>query len=58
MNAQPLLILFCGPNGAGKSTLRRMTLADFDGIPFINADVIALAEFGKGAGLREGLRGC
>jgi len=42
---QPLLIVFCGPNGAGKSTLRRITLAETS-IPFVNADDIALAEFG------------
>ena len=48
MNAsKPLLIAFCGPNGAGKSTLRQLTLAELTGIPFINADEIAVAVFGK-----------
>lgn len=41
----PLLVVFCGPNGAGKSTLRRIALADLS-IPFVNADDIAIAEFG------------
>ncbi len=44
---QPLLVCFCGPNGAGKSTLRRVTLGNLP-IPFINADEIAVAEFGAG----------
>lgn len=46
---QPLLIIFCGPNGAGKSTLRKLTLAEFEDIPFANADEIALAVFGPDA---------
>lgn len=41
----PLLVVFCGPNGAGKSTFRRITLENVP-IPFVNADEIALHEFG------------
>lgn len=43
---QPLLIVFCGLNGAGKSTFRRIVLEDI-AIPFVNADEIALQEFGS-----------
>ncbi len=42
----PLLIVFCGPNGAGKSTFRRIALENI-AIPFVNADEIALHEFGS-----------
>jgi predicted ABC-type ATPase len=42
---QPLLIVFCGPNGAGKSTFRQIALEGLP-IPFVNADEIALREFG------------
>lgn len=45
-NTQPFLIVFCGPNGAGKSTLRRIAFADIP-LPFVNADEIALKEFGE-----------
>ena len=48
---QPILVAFCGPNGAGKSTLRRITLAE-DGIPFVNADKIAVQQFGEHAAER------
>jgi len=43
--SQPLLIVFCGPNGGGKSTFRRIALENIL-IPFVNADEIALHEFG------------
>lgn len=42
----PLLILLAGPNGAGKSTFHDLHLANH-GIPFINADRIALETFGN-----------
>ena len=42
----PLLILLAGPNGAGKSTFYDLHLARH-GIPFINADRIALETFGN-----------
>ena len=42
----PLLILLAGPNGAGKSTFFDLHLARY-GIPFINADRIALETFGN-----------
>lgn len=41
----PILIVICGPNGAGKSTFRRIALEKIP-IPFVNADEIALHEFG------------
>ncbi len=40
-NRRPLLITIAGPNGAGKSTFFRTILAR-TGLPFVNADVIAL----------------
>jgi predicted ABC-type ATPase len=43
---KPLLILLAGPNGAGKSTFHDLHLASH-GIPFINADRIALETFGN-----------
>ena len=43
---QPLLIVICGPNGAGKSTFRRIAMAGI-AIPFVNADEIAVDEFGR-----------
>lgn len=42
----PLLILLAGPNGAGKSTFYDLHLARH-GIPFINADRIALETCGN-----------
>ncbi len=44
---RPLLLALAGPNGAGKSTFYQTQLA-YTGLPFINADVIAL-ETGIGA---------
>ncbi|MFC8181788.1 zeta toxin family protein [Rhodococcus sp. NPDC057297] len=38
----PLLHLLAGPNGAGKSTYARDVLIPVTGLPFINADEIAL----------------
>jgi predicted ABC-type ATPase len=43
----PNLVAIAGPNGAGKSTFYQANLSSF-GLPFINADVLAL-EFGLGA---------
>ncbi len=45
---RPLLIAFCGPNGAGKTTLRARTLGHLP-LPFVNADLIAIREFGETA---------
>jgi predicted ABC-type ATPase len=44
---RPVLLALAGPNGAGKSTFYQTQLA-YTGLPFINADVIAL-ETGIGA---------
>ena len=43
--AQPLLIVLAGPNGAGKSTFYEQYLAAL-GLPFVNADRIAIEQFG------------
>lgn len=62
---QPLLLVIGGPNGAGKTTLRQTVLGDLP-FPFVNADEIAVAEFGperagaksyEAAGIAERLRG-
>ena len=45
---QPFLLAFAGPNGAGKSTLRGQTAAA-TGVPFVNADDIAVWLFGEQA---------
>ena len=44
-SAQPLLIVLAGPNGAGKSTFYEQYLAA-RGLPFVNADRIAVEQFG------------
>jgi predicted ABC-type ATPase len=44
----PLLVVLAGPNGAGKSTFYIRYLAE-TGYPFLNADRIALEEFGPEA---------
>lgn len=41
LDARPILLAIAGPNGAGKSTFYQTQLA-YTGLPFINADVIAL----------------
>jgi predicted ABC-type ATPase len=44
------LDLIAGPNGAGKTTLyERVIHAGRPGLPFVNADTIALARFGEAA---------
>lgn len=45
MPTSPLLVILAGPNGAGKSTFFERHLADL-GLPFVNADRIALELFG------------
>ena len=45
MTAQPLLLVLAGPNGAGKSTFYERYLARCS-LPFVNADRIALEQFG------------
>jgi predicted ABC-type ATPase len=47
LNARPILVAIAGPNGAGKSTFYRTQLSH-TGLPFVNADIIAL-EAGLGA---------
>jgi len=47
LDARPILIAIAGPNGAGKSTFYRTQLS-YTGLPFVNADIIAL-EAGIGA---------
>lgn len=42
----PLLVLLAGPNGAGKSSFHQWHLAQL-GLPFVNADLIALEVFGN-----------
>ena len=42
IEAKPVLVVIAGPNGAGKTTLYRTRLAAL-GLPFVNADEIALA---------------
>jgi predicted ABC-type ATPase len=46
MKPKPLLIILAGPNGAGKSTFYRFYLSKH-GLPFINADHIAVEVFGN-----------
>ena len=41
LDARPILIGIAGPNGAGKSTLYE-TQISYTGLPFVNADVIAV----------------
>lgn len=48
---QPILIVLAGPNGAGKSTFYDRHLAT-RGMPFVNADRIALEQFGTTDPLR------
>ncbi len=47
LDKRPILIALAGPNGAGKSTFYLTQLA-YTGLPFVNADVIAL-DAGLGA---------
>lgn len=44
--AAPILVVLAGPNGAGKSTFYTRHLSSF-GLPFVNADRIALETFGN-----------
>lgn len=48
---QPILIVLAGPNGAGKSTFYQRHLSSH-GIPFVNADLIAVQQFGTNDPLR------
>jgi predicted ABC-type ATPase len=41
---KPVLVIIAGPNGAGKSTLHA-GLAEYNRLPFVNADMIARARF-------------
>jgi predicted ABC-type ATPase len=41
----PLLCVVAGPNGSGKSTFVRTVLGPATGLPFLNADEIAAAEW-------------
>lgn len=47
LDARPILIAIAGPNGAGKTTFYRSQIS-YTGLPFVNADAIAL-EAGIGA---------
>jgi len=44
-SADPVLHLVCGPNGAGKSTLVTEVLVPITHLPFINADLLAAANW-------------
>jgi predicted ABC-type ATPase len=48
---QPILVVLAGPNGAGKSTFYDRYLST-RGIPFVNADRIAMEQFGTNDPLR------
>lgn len=56
---RPTLHVLAGPNGAGKSTLYETVLKDrLPGVEFVNADLLAWAEFGHPAAtLAESQRG-
>lgn len=56
---RPTLHVLAGPNGAGKSTLYETALKDrLPGVEFVNADLLAWAEFGHPAAtLAESQRG-
>jgi predicted ABC-type ATPase len=41
LDARPILIAIAGPNGAGKTTFYRSQIS-YTGLPFVNADAIAL----------------
>jgi predicted ABC-type ATPase len=45
VSSDPVLHLVCGPNGAGKSTLVSELLVPATHLPFINADVLAAANW-------------
>lgn len=47
--SQPILWLLAGPNGAGKSTLYEVWLKQRTNAEFVNADLLAAAQFGHPA---------
>lgn len=54
MSRRPVLHLIAGPNGAGKTTLYETTIKPrFPTIEFVNADVMAKAEYGHNARTAE-----